>query len=345
MLVLSLRGVLAARMEALGILPDAGSDRFSEDPPLAVPVALGVGCMQPCTQHGVCDEVSGTCLCQLGWGGTACERDLYPACRLAAGGAQPALHHPCESMRLLSPVACECLSQCVAAGHEICAPHSFGCQTPWRAHARRIRGGADAEPDMGTRQGFYDALTCLALPAHLSPSAHSGLPAPSEARLMHFGAYLRRGYDASAAAISSELPAFGAGERHRDGKPAGAVYLPNAECPSGCSGRGRCIWLPGGGGRGRRRRGSMVLRGGGRRGCVCADGAYGDACEFVCDNDCFNDCSGHGECVHGWCRCHAGWFGVDCSSTLGLAYTRASLSVDRNQVRRWRQGGVGGAGR
>ena len=49
-------------------------------------------------------------------------------------------------------------------------------------------------------------------------------------------------------------------------------------------------------------------------------------------NDCFNGCSGHGTCVHGWCRCDAGWFGTDCSDTLGLgSYSRANLPHDIGQ--------------
>jgi hypothetical protein len=36
--------------------------------------------------------------------------------------------------------------------------------------------------------------------------------------------------------------------------------------------------------------------------------------------------------VHGWCRCDAGWFGTDCSDTLGLgSYSRANLPHDIGQ--------------
>jgi hypothetical protein len=28
---------------------------------------------------------------------------------------------------------------------------------------------------------------------------------------------------------------------------------------------------------------------------------------------CVNQCTGHGECVYGFCKCHDGWYGADCS--------------------------------
>jgi len=35
--------------------------------------------------------------------------------------------------------------------------------------------------------------------------------------------------------------------------------------------------------------------------------------------------------VHGWCRCHSGWYGVDCSDAVGLRYRRAELHDDGAQ--------------
>jgi len=58
---------------------------------------------------------------------------------------------------------------------------------------------------------------------------------------------------------------------------------------------------------------------------------FGSGCETVCSNDCFNGCLGHGACVHGWCNCQRGWYGVDCSNSMGLRYRRASLPDDRAQ--------------
>lgn len=147
---------------------------------------------------------------------------------------------------------------------------------------------------------------------------------------MSLGAYLRTGYATpNAKPVPDQVPAFGAGEKFRESRPAGAAYVPSSECPGGCSGRGRCLWQPAGALRPRRRqRLRSTRRVHGYLSCVCVDGSYGEACESVCNNDCFNACSGHGECVHGFCKCSPGWFGVDCSSTLGLSYRREELNVD-----------------
>ena len=334
----------SGRMEVIGVLPDVGRNRLGEDPPPAVPLSLAKLCAASCGDHGVCDETTGRCLCQLGWTGDACERDLYPACRLSlTPQPAPAVQHTCAAMRTLSPVACECLTQCLDTDMEPCAPASFGCQTPWRERARRVRGGG---PDLGTRDGFFASLSCYAHPPDVpAASVHSGLPVHPAARLTTLAIFLASGYaGANPAAPPVPLPAWGAGEDHRGGYAAGTAFVPATECPGSCSGRGRCLAVLAGsagteaGRRPRGRRGAALADSGSSAGghaagrqCVCVDGAFGLACEHVCSNDCFNHCSGHGECVHGWCRCHPGWFGADCSSTLGLSYRRAELPSDRSQ--------------
>ncbi|KAG2432501.1 hypothetical protein HXX76_008846 [Chlamydomonas incerta] len=47
--------------------------------------------------------------------------------------------------------------------------------------------------------------------------------------------------------------------------------------------------------------------------CPCRlDGLLGLTCTEVVEQTCINQCSGHGECNQGFCKCHAGWYGVDC---------------------------------
>ena len=280
-------------MEAIGVLPDAGREPHQANALSFSPFRLAKACGTACGEHGVCDELHGRCLCQLGWGGDACQTPSFPACRLSdAAQPAPAIAVPCASLRRLAPVACECIAQCLAARREVCGPLSFGCQRVWRARARRWTRST-SEPDLTTREGFHTALTCLAHPANTS--AHSGLPAHPAARIVSFAQFARLGYDGSAPHAPPALSAFGAGGKGgRESRPAGAEWVDNSLCPGGCSARGRCLRTPGGSGlRGRRARRQLGRGGMGESSlsCVCADGAYGPSCEHVCSNDCFNDCS------------------------------------------------------
>lgn len=326
-------------MQAVGVLPDAGREPRGANGLSLAPIRLHQPCDPPCSSHGVCDQLSSTCLCQLGWAGDACERPDFPACRLFGEEAQasPELAPTCAQLRKLSPVACECIAQCVAAKKEICAPGSFGCQQAWKPERRGARRRWSSAAELTTRQGFFATLQCLAHPSNLSASVHSGLPPHPTSRLMSFATFARNGYDASLPPISLPLPAFSAGLPGRGNRPAGAAWLDPVRCDRGCSARGRCLHQDSKGVRRRgKRRGRVERVGSGEPSpsCVCIDGSYGAACEHVCSNDCFNDCSGHGECIHGWCRCSPGWFGVDCSDTIGLRYRRSTMHHDVNQFGR-----------
>ncbi|KAG2437847.1 hypothetical protein HXX76_005465 [Chlamydomonas incerta] len=43
---------------------------------------------------------------------------------------------------------------------------------------------------------------------------------------------------------------------------------------------------------------------------------------------CPNQCTGHGDCHMGWCRCHPGWYGMDCSRK------KAGLELDEGYLQR-----------
>ncbi|KXZ50749.1 hypothetical protein GPECTOR_15g434 [Gonium pectorale] len=42
------------------------------------------------------------------------------------------------------------------------------------------------------------------------------------------------------------------------------------------------------------------------------DGLAGQLCDQPLEQTCVNQCCGHGECRQGFCKCAAGWYGVDC---------------------------------
>ncbi|KAG2489065.1 hypothetical protein HYH03_012501 [Edaphochlamys debaryana] len=52
-----------------------------------------------------------------------------------------------------------------------------------------------------------------------------------------------------------------------------------------------------------------------RRGCACdtEPSLSGRMCEHVLEDACPNQCSGHGECDAGYCRCFPGWYGQECA--------------------------------
>ncbi|KAG2493455.1 hypothetical protein HYH03_008272 [Edaphochlamys debaryana] len=43
------------------------------------------------------------------------------------------------------------------------------------------------------------------------------------------------------------------------------------------------------------------------------EGLHGAWCNITSEVTCLNQCSGHGDCDGGYCRCHKGWYGEDCA--------------------------------
>ncbi|KAL6745749.1 exostosin-like glycosyltransferase [Haematococcus lacustris] len=70
------------------------------------------------------------------------------------------------------------------------------------------------------------------------------------------------------------------------------------------------------------------------RSCGCVqDGFWGDLCEKRYEQTCINQCSGHGECVVGFCKCHDGWYGTDCARKIAGAALEPSLHESRPWLR------------
>ena len=187
--------------------------------PLLALVLLGISdphtCTRACGPHGQCDEISGRCNCQIGWRGAFCDEESRPACYLRAPGSAAPLPLtvaiPCSGLRKISPMACECVAQCIRDGEEVCGPASVGCGDKWKRPAARRNAWAKSFAfNITTRDGFHKELTCVATPPGSQP--HSYIPAPPGSRIMRVFDYLAGGYSAGAPPVPpSGLPVFGAG--------------------------------------------------------------------------------------------------------------------------------------
>ena len=300
--------------------------------------------------------------------GCGCERDMRPACSLGRQAGELRIQVPCAGLRKISPVACECLTSCLRAGEEVCGHASVGCDDLWKQGLPRA--DRSFAWNLTHRGRFHERLTCIAYPPDVTATSAFPLARGAVlTSLAAYSASPTAAYAAARALAGGvslpawgPLPAYGAGFAGADGRlripsnfRAGGLepsFAPNASwvsdrrhdvatqseletavhCNSfagtpaarwGCSGRGRCLL--------QRMNGVSDPRALLVAKCVCVDGAYGANCESVSSNNCVHDCSGRGQCIHGFCHCDAHFFGVDCSDTLEptLAATpRALLHVD-----------------
>mmetsp|Transcript_66343 Transcript_66343/g.209707 ORF Transcript_66343/g.209707 Transcript_66343/m.209707 type:complete len:649 (-) Transcript_66343:441-2387(-) len=81
--------------------------------------------------------------------------------------------------------------------------------------------------------------------------------------------------------------------------PPGAEWVNAKLCPGHCNERGMCY-----------RRGQNSPE------CRCYWGYFGPDCSNQREDSCFHACSGHGQCIGGFCKCDPGHWGIDCSSNL-----------------------------
>lgn len=60
--------------------------------------------------------------------------------------------------------------------------------------------------------------------------------------------------------------------------------------------------------------------------CDCRlDGYKGRTCEIATEMSCISQCSGHGACKSGWCKCDEGYYGLDCAQRKAGSLTSESI--------------------
>ncbi|KXZ48538.1 hypothetical protein GPECTOR_27g709 [Gonium pectorale] len=68
---------------------------------------------------------------------------------------------------------------------------------------------------------------------------------------------------------------------------------------------------------------------GGWRGCQ-GEGVHGTLCDGLNEETCLNQCTGHGDCDAGFCKCHPYWYGHECARKK--AGFKRELGIELNQT-------------
>ena len=70
--------------------------------------------------------------------------------------------------------------------------------------------------------------------------------------------------------------------------------------------------------------------------CRCdLDGLGGDLCDQPLEQTCMNQCSGHGNCYLGFCKCDEGWYGHDCARRHADATTSNDTGAPFGCMQMW----------
>eukprot|EP00899_Mesostigma_viride_P002817 jgi/Mesvir1/12536/Mv21633-RA.1 len=239
-------------------------------------------CPQGCSDHGTCNLETGECVCPMWRKGPACSEPALPSCTVDSGYIIPCQAHV--------PKPCRCAMECAVA-----------------------LGGAD--PDKSVACYDYD------IPAHSGPSKEPSMAEidAALARMLQSPLVLREAADDRQCTITPSPSDGTPGKRHvisPNGScvalsPVYAGYLHPAGSPVGlsmcgdhrCSLHGHC---------------AIPHSGSKPAACTCYFGHAGAACEREAVW-CFGGCGGptHGTCLAGFCHCKPGYWGQDCSLTVG----------------------------
>ncbi|KAF8062027.1 glucuronosyltransferase [Scenedesmus sp. PABB004] len=260
----------------------------------AAAAAAAKKCTPGCELRGNCNAEEGRCECPFGYYGPLCNKEMFPACKMAANATEM---HCGDRM----PRSCECLRQCRA----FFCPNRGKCETPrdpWfvRCFERLVPAGGGAKGGGGggkrvARGAVYSDV-------------------PSEAEERGGGVRWFRGIrdDLQREGLTRQqataVKALAQGE-------ADMVALPLARCPASCMWRGQCV-----------KAATAAPR------CLCWQGYAGEQCEQVHKASCLNQCLGRGVCRGGFCHCQPGFWGRDCSRARAYAPHNAHSSVTALRV-------------
>lgn len=260
-----------------------------------------------CLGRGVYNPVLGECRCTAGWVGRLCTERRLRKCNVAPGvGGEPGQlcagncdedRGLCYCAGLPKPFQRPLPSRCSPSAHTYLrlpdgrpafpVRHGNGSWVPFVGGGSGRRAAA-----LRTGGGWYREW---AKPWQLVYDAQPGDPAPSQAVLAKWGRALStprlRGYCTPSSNATVLLSAFEAARASGRQGARRKHSLASADAASG----------------------QIALQ------CdsSCPEGRRGPFCELGKQAFCLRDCSSHGWCDAGFCWCEPGWFGIDCSQTLG----------------------------
>eukprot|EP00878_Enallax_costatus_P016506 GHUV01017315.1.p1 GENE.GHUV01017315.1~~GHUV01017315.1.p1 ORF type:complete len:576 (+),score=57.68 GHUV01017315.1:463-2190(+) len=254
-------------------------------------------CPLGCEIRGNCNAEEGRCECPFGYYGPACDKEIFPACKLTAKSTEM---HCGDRM----PRSCECLRQC----RNFFCPNKGRCETPresWyvQCFERIAKNASDLTRAHGAKVG--PGVTVKG--PFLRGPVYSDVPEEWEEK---------QGLVEWFQGLRDDLPRkrlkYTNATYVQALNPGGTNFfaLPLSQCPGGCLGRGQCIktWTVG-------------------PKCLCWQGYTGSNCEQVHKPSCVNMCMNRGICRGGFCHCKPGWWGKDCSRSKAFAPHNAHSSV------------------
>ena len=290
--------------------------RPEEAPPREKPPSRARECPggTECGLNGFCDFRWGTCVCNYGWKGPDCGTKVAPACTVNEGEQyriRTRLGGSTLVYEELGALACECFRQM-----ELEEEMGF---SPWDKEL--LKNDAVCFVRVDSEGRYHPELQTSVLPLEEETEtamleeeiARREDPRSRPVRFMAYSEFKQgslratMSFEQSTCGVESGLSVnswFSKSIKNKEETGEAITctrVVPLHECPESCNQNGRCI----------DRCGEKECR------CYSKTLKGGSNCKTPCPGACtiFNKCSGHGDCMVGFCRCHHGYFGVDCSLT------------------------------